>query len=118
MIRRSEKETAKVLDEFDSFFHPFSIDDDEKLYSIASGKPATPEVESAVMSADSVGKEAKDEFIEERLKKKLFEPIRRQRIKTFADMGKTVVVKTTSNRELLYRQQSNIAFQLLAQEQP
>ena len=35
-------------------------------------------------------------------------------------MGKTVVVKTTSNRELLYRQQSNIAFQLLvrAPEQP
>ena len=35
-------------------------------------------------------------------------------------MGKTVVVKTISNRELLYRQQSNIAFQLLvrAQEQP
>ena len=56
MIRRSEKETAKVLDEFDSFFHPFSIDGDEKLYSIASGKPATPEVESAVMSADSVVK--------------------------------------------------------------
>ena len=35
-------------------------------------------------------------------------------------MGKTVVVKTTNNRELLYRPQSNIAFQLLvrAQEQP
>ena len=35
-------------------------------------------------------------------------------------MGKTVVVKTTSNRELLYMQQFNIAFQLLvrAQEQP
>ena len=31
MIRRSEKETAKVLDAFDSFFHPFSIDGDEKL---------------------------------------------------------------------------------------
>ena len=38
-IRRSEKETAKVLDGFDSFFHPFSIDGDEKLYCIASGKP-------------------------------------------------------------------------------
>ena len=31
MIRRSEKETAKVLDAFDSLFHPFSIDGDEKL---------------------------------------------------------------------------------------
>ena len=43
MIRRSEKETVKVLDAFDSFFHPFSMDGDEKLYCIASGKPATPE---------------------------------------------------------------------------
>ena len=64
MIWRSEKETAKVLDAFDSFLHPFSIDGDKKLYCIASGKPATPELESAVMSVESVGKEAKDEFIE------------------------------------------------------
>ena len=106
MIRRSEKETAKVLDAFDSFFHPFSIDGDEKLYGIASGKPAIPEVESEVMSAESVGKEAKYEFIEERLKR--------------VQKGKTVVVKTTKNRELIYRQQSNIAFQLLvrAHDQP
>ena len=79
MIRRSEKEAAKVLDAFDSFFHPFSIDGDEKLYCIASGKPATPEVESAVMSTVSVGKEAKHEFIEQRLKRdqKFFEHIHR-----------------------------------------
>lgn len=74
------------------------------------------------MSAESVGKEAKDEFIEERLEKKqnFFEPIRRQRLKSFEDMGKTVVVKNTSNKEVLYRQQSNVAFQLLvrAQNQP
>ena len=63
MIMRSEKETAKVLDAFDSFFQPFSIDGDEKLYCIASGKTATPEVESAVMSSESVGKGAKDEFL-------------------------------------------------------
>ena len=89
MIRRSEKETAKVLDE--SFFHPFSINGDEKLYCIASGTPATPEVESAVMSAESVGKEAKDEFIEERLKNKLFEPIRRQRLKHSLIWGKQLL---------------------------
>lgn len=122
MIKRSEKDTAKVIDAFDSFMNPFRIDSDEKLYCIASGKPATPEVESAVMSAESVGKQAKDEFIEERLKKdqKFFEPIRRQRLKTFADMGKAVVVKTTNNRHVLYRQQSNVAFQLLvrSQDQP
>ena len=90
MIRRSEKETAKVLDAFDSFFHPFSFDGDEKLYCIASGKPATPEVESAVMSAESVSKEAKYEFIEERLKKDqmLFEHIRRQGLKHSLIWGK------------------------------
>ena len=91
MIKRSEKETAKVLDAFDSFFHPFSIDDDEKLYCIASGKPATHEVESAVM--ESVGKEAKYEFIEERLKRdqKFFEPIRRKCLKHSLIWGKQLL---------------------------
>ena len=93
MIRQSEKETAKVIDAFDSFFHPFSIDGDKKLYCIASGKPAIPEVESAVVSAESVGKEAKDEFTEERLKKdqKFFEPIRRQCLKHSLIWGKQLL---------------------------
>ena len=93
MIRRSEKEMAKVLDAFDSFFHPFSIDGEEKLYCIVCSKPATPEVESAVMSAESVGKEANDEIIEERLKKdqKFFEPIHRQRLKYSLIWGKQLL---------------------------
>ena len=84
---------GNTLDAFDSFFHPFTIDGDEKLYCIASGKPATPEVESTVMSAESVGKEAKYEFIEERLKKdqKFFEPIRRQRLKHSLIWGKQLL---------------------------
>ena len=81
MIKRSETNTAKVLDAFDSFMNPFNIDGDEKLYCISSGKPATPEVEAAVMSAESVGKEAKDEFIEERLKKTITS------LSQFADNG-------------------------------
>ena len=63
MIKRREpKERAKVLDAFECFMNPFRIDGDEKLYDIASGKQATPEVESAVISAESVGKKAKVEF--------------------------------------------------------
>lgn len=48
-----------------------------------------------------------------------FKPIKRQRLKTFQDMGKKVTVKTSKLRELEY-QQGNIAFQLLvlSQNQP
>lgn len=49
-----------------------------------------------------------------------FKPIKRQRLKTFQDMGKKVTVKTSKLRELEYQQQENIAFQLLvlSQNQP
>ena len=37
--------------------------------------------------------------------------------KTYADMGKALVVKTSSNREVPYKQQANVAFQLLGLSQ-
>ena len=119
MMKRSEKETTRVVEAFQSYMNPFNVEMDDKLYCISSGAPAPPEVETAIMKAETVGKSAKDTFVEDRLKqnKDFFSPIPRQRLKTFSDMGKTAKVKTTSNRELTYKQQSNVAFQLLAKSQ-
>ena len=67
------------------------------------------------------GTAAKEAFISGRLQKneQFFEPIKRLNQKTFADMGKTSVVKTSSNREVQYKQKANVAFQflMLSQEQ-
>lgn len=93
--------------------NPLCMDDDGKLYGIVSGAAAPLSTEDDILNAEAKGKSAKDSFISDRLQKneRFFEPIPRQKLKTFADMGKTAVVKTTKKHELLYKQQSNVAFQ-------
>ena len=67
------------------------------------------------MEAESAGKQAKETFIKDRLEKNdhFFEPIKRMKLKTFADVSKKVKVTMASNRTIEYKQQGNIAFQLL-----
>ena len=50
-------------------------------------------------------------------KKQFFEPMKSLNYKTLADMGKASVVKTLSNREAQYKQQANVALQLLVLSQ-
>jgi hypothetical protein len=54
------------------------------------------------MDAEEKAILARDEFVKERLmnKQDFFKPIKRQKQKTFEDMSKKVVVKTSNNREL------------------
>ena len=61
----------------------------------------------------------KESFIEDRLKKNkgFFEPIPKKKLNTLADMAKTVKVKTSTNREVQFKQQSNVAFHLLMRSQ-
>jgi len=94
--------TARVMEAVESFMNPFNLEDDGKLYQIASGAVVPPDIEDDVMNAEAKGKSAKESFINEHLRKNehFFEPIKRQRLKTFTDMGKTVAVKTTKKHEL------------------
>ncbi|KAG1696097.1 Sucrase-isomaltase, intestinal [Nymphon striatum] len=98
--------------------NPFDVES-HQLFRIASGAPAPPGICEDIMDAETKGKHAKDSFITERLKKdkEFFEPIKRLKLKTFADMSKKVTVKTSSNREIEDRQQGNVAFQLLVLSQ-
>ncbi|KAG1683376.1 hypothetical protein GQR58_010026 [Nymphon striatum] len=117
-IRKSEAATVKVIDAINSSMNPFDVES-HQLFRIASGAPAPPGICEDIMDAETKGKHAKDSFITERLKKDkdFFEPIKRLKLKTFADMSKKVTVKTSSNREIEYRQQGNVAFQLLVLSQ-
>ena len=84
-------------------------------YRILSGAAVPLNTESDIMNAKLSGTAAKEAFISGRLQKneQFFEPNKRLIQKTFADMGKASVVKISSNREVQYKQQANIAFQLL-----
>jgi len=71
-----------------------------KLYSVASATAVAPETEKDLLEAEKKGKEAGMEFAHERLKKgeKFFEPIHKQKLKTMANMKKSVKLKTTQNK--------------------
>ena len=62
---------------------------------------------------------AKDAFITDRLKnnKDSFAPLTKQKLKTFADISKKALVKTSSKTTIEYKQQGNVALLLLVKSQ-
>ena len=81
---------------------PFQVEMDDKLYRILSGATVPFNTESDIMNVELSGTAAKEAFISGRLRKneQFLEPNKRLNQKTFADMGKASVVKTSSNREV------------------
>jgi hypothetical protein len=117
-IERSEANVVKVAQAIVGFINPFEMEQKNKLYCISSGASATSEIESDVILAEAVGADAKDDFISERLEKheKFFDPIKRLNLKT-SELAKETTIKSFQNKIIEYRQQSNIAFQLLVRSQ-
>ena len=89
------------------------------LYYISSGTRVPKDHENDILSAELRGKQAKETFIQERLEKdeNFFEPIKRMNLETMEAMGKNVEVKTANNKIVEYRQQGNVAMQLLVRSQ-
>ena len=48
---------------------------------------------------------------------KFFKPIKRQNLKSMEDMAKKIKITSSKNKEVQFRQQSNVALQLLVQTQ-
>lgn len=117
--RRGEKQVTRTMAAITSFNNPFDISDQETLYCISSGAPASALVAYDVLQAEAAGLKAKEEFIQERLEKKtdFFEPIKRLNLKTMASMHKSVKLATSKNKIVEYKQQSNVAFKLLVKSQ-
>ena len=67
-IKKSEAAVQRAIDSIHSFSNPFTIPDKHKLYSLSSGEAASPEVERDVLRAESVGKTAKQDFIDSRFR--------------------------------------------------
>ena len=118
-IQKSEQNVLRTVEAFKSFLDPFSVEDNDRLYNISSGAPVPTSIETDVMRAEVAGKKAKEAFIRDRLEKKekFFEPVKRMNLKVMSDMNKTIRVKTAKNKVVEYKQQGNIAFQLLVWSQ-
>ena len=117
-MKRGESRVEKTVETFQNFVNPFDADKERFLF-VSSGISASPEVEKDILRAEEVGLEAKETFIKDRLQKEIrfFDPIKKLKLKTFGDMKKRVKLKTSSNKEVQYIQQGNIAFQLLVKSQ-
>ena len=114
-ILKSEKLVSKAQDAVRSFLNPFSSDCKENLLILSSGAAASVEVQRDVLRAEAAGKEAKNNFITERLETStnFFEPIKRLKLKTLGDMSKRGKVTAIQNKLVQYQQQGNIALHLL-----
>ena len=65
-IEKSKETVQRTISALRNFTNPFSFVVKNRLYSLASGAPVSPEVELDVLRAEAAGKEAKDAFIKDR----------------------------------------------------
>ena len=95
-IKKSEDAVQRTIAAICNFTNcNFLLADKDHLYSLASGAPASSDVEFDVLRAEKAGKEAKEPFIEERFvngssEKLFFEPIKKLKLKTMDASSKTV----------------------------
>ena len=118
-IQKSDRQVCETQEAIFGFTNPFTISDKDNLCCISSGTRVPKDHENDILSAELRGKQAKETFIQERLEKgeNFFEPIKRMNLEKMEAMGKNVEVKTANNKIVEYRQQGNVAMQLLVRSQ-
>uniref|UniRef100_UPI00358F49B5 uncharacterized protein n=1 Tax=Myxine glutinosa TaxID=7769 RepID=UPI00358F49B5 len=99
-ITKGEAAVQHVITSIHSFSNPFTIPNKDKLYSLAYGTAASPEVEFDVLRAETAGQAAKQEFIEKRFKNQasdmgFFDPVKKLKLLTMEAGNK--VAKLTSS---------------------
>lgn len=102
-IKKFEEAVKRTISAIRNFTNPFSLVDKDHLYSLASGAPASPEVEFDVLRAEAAGKEAKKVFIRDRFvngcsEALFFEPIKKQKLKTMEAANKTVKLTASQGK--------------------
>uniref|UniRef100_A0A0L8GQI2 Uncharacterized protein n=1 Tax=Octopus bimaculoides TaxID=37653 RepID=A0A0L8GQI2_OCTBM len=95
-----KKLVSRTIAAIKCFNNPFNIPDDEKLYNLLSGALVSEEVAKDVLTAETVCRLAKEDFIENRLVKKdgFFDSIKHPNLKTMAYMHKSVKLSSSQNK--------------------
>uniref|UniRef100_UPI00358E00C9 uncharacterized protein isoform X5 n=1 Tax=Myxine glutinosa TaxID=7769 RepID=UPI00358E00C9 len=119
-IKKSEEAVQSVISAIKGFTNPWRIPDKNRLYSLASGAPIDPEVEADVLRAEAAGRAAKEQFIQERFvskRKEFFDRLKKLKLKTMDHCSKRVKLTSAQGKRFVYKEQSNLAFQLLVKSQ-
>ena len=104
-IKKSEEAVRRTMAAIDNFTNPFTIADKDRLYCLASGAPAPPEVEIDVLRAEAAGKLAKETFVSERFEEKskeFFDPIHKLKLLTMEASNKTVKLTSSKGKVSTY----------------
>lgn len=100
-IKRSENEVENVMKAFNNFCNPFDEEFSQGLYCLSSGSRIPPDVETDLLNVEQFGKNARDEFINDRLvekKKSFHDPIHKSKLKTFTTQHATKKLTTSSKK--------------------
>lgn len=119
--RRIAKDEADVnslvsmLDE--SWINPFE-GAQQDLVCLSTGKLATPEIEQDVLQAEDLGEKAFRTFSRERLESdpprvKFNDPMKKMKLKTFADLAKKSKVSKTAGKEVIIKADRAIFAQMI-----
>ncbi|KAF3836203.1 hypothetical protein F7725_028761, partial [Dissostichus mawsoni] len=102
-VKKGEEAIQRTIETIRNFTNPFTISDKDRLYSLASGALVLMEVEMDVLQAETVGKAAKAEFIkrlQSREPGRLFDPIKKQTLKTMETCNKKVTLTSSQGKQM------------------
>ena len=119
-IRRSEAAVNRTMTSIDEWLNPFTIPNHDILYVLSSGSPVPAEVAIDGLRADEAGKIAKQAFIAQRLQtheKDFFDKITKLKLLTMEMTNEQTKLTTTQGNAIKYREQGDIAFQILVKSQ-
>ena len=116
-IQNSERDVKRVLEAIAGFTNPFSSDvNPDELYCLSSGVPAKSEVANDLLQAPVIGQKSMEDFIKLRLVERsvgFHEPIKRNKLKTFAASEVTKKLTSSQNKISQIRAERNVFGQLV-----
>ena len=116
-IQNSEQDFKRVIAAISGFTNPFCSDvNPNELYCLSSGVPAKPDVADDLLKAPEIGRNAMENFVKKRLVDKTMsfhDPIKRNKLKTFAASQVTKKVTSSQNKISQIRAERNVFGQLV-----
>jgi len=117
-LKRSEDDVASVVSAVKHFLNPFRIEgiNQQQLFCLSSGQPATTAVAADLLRYVDVGKDAAELFVNTRLISKtvqFHQPIKKQNLLTFKTMATNCKLTTTQQKSVQVRAERNLFGRLL-----
>ena len=117
-IAKDEADVKSIVSMLDgSWINPF-LGSQQHLLCLSSGKLATPEIERDLLQAEASGEKAFRTFSSERLesdppKVKFNDPMKKMKLKTFADLAKKSKVSKAAGKEVVIKADRAVFAQMI-----